>query len=71
MKPEYRASLNALSTTRDERLPHACKSVGLSKKDALVAFSSGLGEAVVQRRDKAAAARAKSKAAKAARRRNR
>jgi len=71
MDPQYRANLNALSTTRDPRLPHACKSLHLTTKEARIAFSTGLGEAVVQRRAKIAAARAKNKAAKAARRRNR
>ena len=72
MDATYRGSLNALSKTRDPRLGYAMQSVGImDKKNRNVATSAGLGEAIVQRRDRKAAARAKAKSARAARKRNR
>lgn len=72
MDTTYRGGLNALTKTRDPRLEFAMQSVHIdSKRERNVATSSGLGEAIVQRRDNKAAKRAKTKAARASRRRNR
>lgn len=72
MDATYRGGLNALTTTRDPRLGHAMQSVGIhDKRNRNIATSAGLGEAIVRRRDRKAAARAKAKAARAARKRNR
>lgn len=68
MHPITRAKLNAL---RPPLLTIAIQQQQLPKRDALIAYSSGLGEAFVQRRERKLAARAKAKAARAQRKRNR
>jgi hypothetical protein len=72
MDATYRGGLNALTKTRDPRLAFAMQSVHIdSKRERNIATSSGLGEAIVQRRESKAAKRSKTKAARASRRRNR
>lgn len=68
MRDELRASYNAL---RDWRLPNVVRDIGLTGKAKQVAFSSGLGDGIEFRRQSDQARRAKRKAQKAARRRNR
>lgn len=69
MHPITRAKLNSLrrplltiAVQQQQQLP---------KHDANIAYSSGLGEAFDQRRQRKVAARAKTKAARATRKRNR
>lgn len=72
MDATYRGGLNQLTKTRDPRLAHAMQAVKIDNKhDRNIALSAGLGEAIVQRRERKAARRAKTKAARASRRRNR
>lgn len=68
MRPEQRAAYNEL---RDDRLPHVVRHIGLTGDEANAALSSGLGDAIELRRQNAKTRRAKTKAQKAARRRNR
>lgn len=68
MHPITRAKLNSL---RPPLLTIAIQQQQLSKADAMIATSSGLGEAFDQRRQRKIAARAKTKAARASRKRNR
>lgn len=71
MDDTYRASLNALSSA-DPRLRLAANNLNLHhKKDWNVVTSSGLGEAILNRRERKSADRAKNSAARAARKRNR
>jgi hypothetical protein len=68
MHPITRAKLNSL---RRPLLTIAVQQQQLPKHDANIAYSSGLGEAFDQRRQRKVAARAKTKAARASRKRNR
>lgn len=68
MHPITRQKLNAL---RRPLLTIAVQQQQLAPRDAQVAYSSGLGEAFDQRRQRKLAARAKTKAARASRKRNR
>jgi len=68
MDTEKRKSYNAL---RDWRLPNVVRDIKLTGKAKDVAFSNGLGDGIEFRRQSAKARRAKVKAQKAARRRNR
>ena len=68
MRDDLRRSYNAL---RDFRLPNVIRQIDLTGKAASVAMSNGLGDAIEFRRQSKQARRAKTKAQKAARRRNR
>ena len=68
MHPITRAKLNSL---RRPLLTIAVQQQQLAPRDASIAYSSGLGEAFDQRRQRKVAARAKTKAQRAARKRNR
>lgn len=68
MDAKKRAGYNAL---RDWRLPNVVRDLKMTGKVKDVAFSNGLGDAVEYRRQSEAGRRAKRKAQKAARRRNR
>lgn len=65
MRTEQRHAYNLL---RDDTLPHVIKRLGLDRQ---VALASGLGDAIVHRREAEAKRRKLRKISKLARRRNR
>lgn len=72
MDDKYRQGLNALTRTHDERHDAAMYSVGIhSRADRNIATAAGLGDAIIQRRQRDKQASAKAKAQRAARKRNR